>query len=514
MRLSLSPCIAEMSYRLLFEASQDGMMILDLESGRVRDVNPYLCRLLGFPHDELVGKTIGDLSPSADAASSKLMLARVKKNGYVRHDNLPLQTRDGRHIAVEFISSTHEDDDTQAIYCNIRDFTEQKRALEFLRKSEERYRSLYCSIDEGFCFIEMLFDEVGQPMDYRFLETNPAFEKQCGMRNVLGKRMKELYPDLESDWFAILGRVALTGNPVRVEKEAKAMNRWFSVYAFRMGDSASRKIAILFTDITARKAEEQASSQCNAKLEMQVAEGASHLKAAIEDLEAFSYSVAHHLRAPLRHVAGLVKLLQKDAAPSLSETSLQHLSAISESAQRMGDSINGLLKFSRVGRAAIHLEELNMDELVRETVDEFQMEINGRQVVWVIHPLPTVRADSILMRIVLVNLISNAVKFTGRRAEAKIEIGRAPGQDHETVLFVRDNGAGFDPKHAAKLFGVFQRLHSVEEFEGTGIGLADVQRIISRHGGRVWAEGDVGAGATFYFTIPEEQTDKGMQTKL
>ena len=159
-----------------------------------------------------------------------------------------------------------------------------------------------------------------------------------------------------------------------------------------------------------------------------------------------------------------------------------------------------------IGRAEMQKTDVNLDELVRETLSDFQAETKERKIVWKIHPLPAVRADRALLRMVLVNLISNAVKFTGARAEAKIEIGCAPGGNGETVIFIRDNGAGFDPKYADKLFGVFQRLHSQDEFEGTGIGLANVQRIIQRHGGRVWAEGVVDGGATFYFSIPNKPT--------
>jgi len=232
---------------------------------------------------------------------------------------------------------------------------------------------------------------------------------------------------------------------------------------------------------------------------------------------------------PLRHVMGFVDLLQKNAGPSLSEKNLRHLTIISQSAKRMGNLIDDLLAFSRVGRAELQKADVNLDELVRETLGDFQAETKERNIVWKIHPLPPVWADRALLRLVLVNLISNAVKFTGTRAEAKIEIGCltekqkveirkaeigvpsllsafpiSASPQEETVIFIRDNGAGFDPRYADKLFGVFQRLHSRDEFEGTGIGLANVQRIIHRHGGRAWAEGVVDGGATFYFSIPKQ----------
>jgi light-regulated signal transduction histidine kinase (bacteriophytochrome) len=209
----------------------------------------------------------------------------------------------------------------------------------------------------------------------------------------------------------------------------------------------------------------------------------------------------------LRHVIGFVAILQKDARSSLSDKDFDCLTTISRAALRMADLIDDLLTFARIGHAEVHKVEVNLDLLVQNVVGDFQEETKERNIIWEIHPLPPVRADGALLRLALVNLISNAVKFTGARAEAKIEIGCAPGDDSETVVFVRDNGAGFDQTYAGKLFGVFQRLHSHDEFEGTGIGLANVQRIIHRHGGRIWAEGVVDGGATFYFSIPKQNEE-------
>jgi signal transduction histidine kinase len=237
--------------------------------------------------------------------------------------------------------------------------------------------------------------------------------------------------------------------------------------------------------------------QClNAELEQRVVERTAQL-------EAFSYSVSHDLRAPLRHVIGFVELLQKDAGISLPKESLRYLTTISRAANLMGNLIDDLLAFSRLGRSEIHKTKVDLSQLIEETLGDFQLDIKERNIVWEIQQLPTVQADRSLLRMVFVNLISNALKFTRIRAKAKIEISSSPG-DSETVIFVRDNGAGFDPQYADKLFGVFQRLHTNDDFEGTGIGLANVQRIIQRHGGRVWAEGTVGKGATFFVSFPTQ----------
>jgi light-regulated signal transduction histidine kinase (bacteriophytochrome) len=195
-------------------------------------------------------------------------------------------------------------------------------------------------------------------------------------------------------------------------------------------------------------------------------------------------------------------MLQKEAGPTLSAKSQRHLTTIADSAGRMGQLIDDLLTFARIGRAELKQANVALDELVADTVKELRAHTTHRKIAWVIHPLPHVQADPALLRMVFVNLIANAVKFTGQRSAARIEIGASPGGPGETVIFVRDNGAGFDPVYAGKLFGVFQRLHSQSEFEGTGIGLANVERIVRRHGGRVWAEGAVDHGATFSFSIP------------
>lgn len=245
----------------------------------------------------------------------------------------------------------------------------------------------------------------------------------------------------------------------------------------------------------------------NTALEQRVLERTKQLKAANGELEAFSYSVSHDLRAPLRHVSGFVELLQREAGASLSEKSLRYLSTISQSAHRMGELIDDLLTFSRIGKSDLQKTEVSLAALVQDVMGDFQSATKERNIIWDIHPLPHVRADPALMRQVMVNLMSNAVKFTSARANAKIEIGSSSSPAGDTVIFIRDNGAGFDPLYAGKLFGVFQRLHSREEFEGTGIGLANIQRIIHRHGGRVWAEGVVDGGATFSFSIPNQPTE-------
>lgn len=235
------------------------------------------------------------------------------------------------------------------------------------------------------------------------------------------------------------------------------------------------------------------------------------LKSVNEDLESFSYSVSHDLRNPVGNIISFAELLQRGAGPSMSPKHHEYLRLISDSANQMLHMIDDLLAFSRMGHAELVKIRVDMERLVRDVVGDFQAHTAGRNIAWNIHPLPPVYADRALLRLALVNLISNAVKFTGNRGEPQIEIGCVPSESDETAFFVRDNGAGFDARYADKLFGVFQRLHSQEQFEGTGIGLANVQRIVQRHGGRVWAKGAVDAGATFNFSIPREPSTPGME---
>src|ERR1700680_195044 len=268
-------------------------------------------------------------------------------------------------------------------------------------------------------------------------------------------------------------------------------------------DHQERPVAILETnnDITERKRREQEIESLNQEL----AKRSTELEAINKELEAFAYSVSHDLRAPLRHMAGYTELLQKKASSVVDEKSKHYMAMILDAAKRMGNLIDDLLAFSRIGRAETQKTVVSLAQLVKEALAEVRQDTEGRNIAWKVGALPELYGDRSMLKLVMVNLLSNAIKFTRTRAQAEIEIGCSHGNNNDLVIFVRDNGVGFDMKYVNKLFGVFQRLHDSDAFEGTGIGLATVQRILHRHGGKVWAEGAVDGGATFYFSAPRPQ---------
>ncbi|MET0215426.1 MAG: ATP-binding protein [Vicinamibacterales bacterium] len=237
----------------------------------------------------------------------------------------------------------------------------------------------------------------------------------------------------------------------------------------------------------------------------ELGERSEQLAVVNKELEAFSYSVSHDLRAPLRHVSGFTDLLQKSSGAELGESRLRYLRLISESAVKMGELIDSLLVFSRMGRAEMLHTRVDLNAIVRQAQREVAQAEPGRSVEWIIEQLPTVPGDPTMLQLVFTNLLSNAFKYSRNQETPTIEVGSMDGSGSESVVYVKDNGVGFDMAYANRLFGVFQRLHRAEEFEGTGIGLANVQRIVSRHGGRVWAHSELGKGATFFVALPNER---------
>jgi signal transduction histidine kinase len=385
-------------------------------------------------------------------------------------------------------------------------YRERHEAAEALIASEVRYRSLFDNMLEGFAHCQMIFEQ-GRPHDFIYLHVNNAFERLTGLQDVTGRRVTEVIPGIretDPEVLEIYGRVAAGGPPEKFESYVRALEMWFSVSVYC---PAPGYFVAAFDVITARKeAEEQVRrlheelQRHAADLERRVNERTAQLEAANKELEAFSYSVSHDLRAPLRAIEGLTRILAETHAARLDDEGQRLMRIIGAETKRMGQLIDDLLAFSRTSRGPMRSEKIDMTALAREVFAECAAPAANRKIRLKLDTLQPACGDPSLIRQVLANLLSNALKYTGRKPEAEIELGsRVEG--NESRYWIKDNGVGFDPKYAGKLFGIFQRLHREDQFEGTGVGLALVQRIILRHGGRVWAEGRLNEGATFHFTL-------------
>ncbi|WP_295813879.1 ATP-binding protein [uncultured Deinococcus sp.] len=387
---------------------------------------------------------------------------------------------------------------------------ERARSESALRESEDKFRTLFNSIDEGFCIVEILFSPSGEPVDYRFVQANPAFAELTGLpTDALGKTARELVPDLEAFWVETYGGVARTGNAVRFENRSEPMNRWFDVYATRVGGAGSTQVAIVFNNISERKQAEADIKELNRLLEARIEERTRTLadeRAALEvsndELQAFNYSVSHDLMTPLRHIAGFAQLASRNLHDP--EKTRRYLQIIVEGAQRMETLIEAMLALSRTGQRELSVGAVDLNDLLRQAQLDVAAQLGGRTVEWRLRQLPVVRGDRVTLQQVMTNLLENASKYSENRDPAVIEVW-ADEDAQQWTVFVRDNGAGFDPAYAGKLFGIFQRLHHQDEFKGTGVGLSLVRRIITRHGGTVGATGGVDQGATFWFTLPRPE---------
>lgn len=381
-----------------------------------------------------------------------------------------------------------------------RDFRARQRVEEALRLSEEQLRQMIDSVRD-YAIVKL--DPAGHVVSW-----NPGAQRITGYiaDEIIGRPVSVFYPPASAQGGAVERELREAETNGRFEEEAWRVRKdgtlfWANVTVSTIRGRHHELLGFVKVtrDLTARRQADDRIHQLNTNLQLQNA----RLEVANKELESFSYSVSHDLRAPLRHIDGFANLLANHVTAGLDEKGRRYLTIISESAQRMGRLIDDLLMFSRMGRAVMAPADLDHDSLLKDVLREGE---HGRsnEIQWVIQPLPRVHADAAMLRQVWLNLVDNAVKYSSRSTPPRIEIGSVPQPDNPTehVFYVKDNGVGFDMKYAAKLFGVFQRLHAESEFQGTGIGLANVRRIVFRHGGRTWAESTPGEGATFFFSLP------------
>lgn len=387
----------------------------------------------------------------------------------------------------------------------VRDITERRAAEEALRSRSARFRSLIENSADGITVLNA---------EGKIVYASPPAEQMLGYRpgEMVGDRVLDLlHPDDRERYLAVRQTTLEGSRPAPARFRMRHRNgAWRIVESIRSNQLENqdvRGVVVNSRDVTElveaedeRKRAEEEIRLLNSELERRVVQRTAELETAVKELESFSYSVAHDLRAPLRTLDGFSDAVLEDYGPQLPEQAREYLQTIRRGAQRMGALIDDLLAFSRLSRQPLARQAVNMEALVRGVLEELVPQCKGRKIAIVNGNLPSAHGDPSLLRQVWTNLLSNAIKYSRNTEPARIEIG-ALAEAQRNVYFVRDNGAGFDMKYADKLFGVFQRLHRADQFEGTGIGLAIVQRVIHRHGGRVWAEAKPNEGATFYFTV-------------
>ncbi|MBI5476633.1 MAG: PAS domain S-box protein [Ignavibacteriales bacterium] len=497
---------SEEKFARAFNSSPDSITLSHIDTGKLLEVNTGFERMFGYSRDEAIGRSSLDLDLYANPADRSRMIQILKQDGKVQELEIEGRRKSGEILTALLSVETTEVGGRSLIVTTVRDITDRKQAEETIYQSEQRYKQLLESITDYTYSVEI---QNGYPVKTVHA---PSCEKVTGYTPADYSAMPKLWLQMVHPGDRNI--VEHYADPLCAGKQIPALEhrivhkngsiRWVRNTYVLKHDANGKVIGYdgLISDITERKLAEIEIQKLNAELEQRVVERTAQLEAANKELEAFSYSVSHDLRAPLRHASGYVDLLVKKHKPDLSEKGQHYLNSIEDSVRQMGALIDDLLQFSRTSRQEMQQTNLDMSTVFQEAFDSIQRDNTVRNIEWVTPVLPRVFGDHALLRLVWFNLLSNAVKFTRTKEKAKIEIG-VNEEKKEFIFFVRDNGVGFDMQYAQKLFGVFQRLHSTEEFEGTGIGLANVRRIILKHGGRTWAEAELDKGATFYFSLPK-----------
>lgn len=488
---------SEKRFRALTENNYDIISLMD-KNFRFVYHSPSAYRITGFTNEETKDMDgTQNLHPDDAAKTYKRIKELMENPGKALTTKYRTRHKNGHYIWVEgIITNLLDDEDIKAIVFNFRNVTERIEAVKKVESSEKMYRSLFENMLHGFAYCVAIYKD-GRLNDFIYLAVNNEYELLMGIKGITGKKISAVMPELffsDESYQRIIEEVLLTGNAAKFETYVSPWDKWISVSVY---SPQKNYFVLLLDNITERKKAEEKVKKINIELEQKVAFRTKQLKKSNEELEAFSYSISHDLRAPLRAIVGFTSILEYDYINQLDDEAKRLASVIKNNTLKMGKLIDGLLSFSRLSRRQLTKTNISMREVVNELVAEA-----NTPVIWTVAQLPNVKADITAIRQVWVNLISNAIKYSAKNKHPVIEIG-VNETTKENVFFIKDNGVGFDLKYKEKLFKVFQRLHNDTEFEGTGVGLAIVEKIITKHGGKVWANAIPGQGACFYFSLPK-----------
>jgi PAS domain S-box-containing protein len=492
----------EAKIRRLVDANIIGVFFWDFD-GSILDANDAFLSMVDYDREDLVAGRIRwtDLTPPEwlDRDVEK-WVPELKRTNSLQPFEKEYFRKDGSRVPVLLGVATLEETGNQGVAFVV-DLTERKRAEVELRASEQNYRMLFESIDEGFCTIEVLFDQNEKPVDYRFLQISPSFERQTGIKNAAGRRMREIAPQHEEHWFEIYGRIALTGEPMRFENEAKQLGRWYDVYAFRVEDPTRMHVGILFNDITERKrAENEARESERRYREVQMELAHANRVATMGQLTA---SIAHEVRQPIAatatNAAAAIRWL--GAQPANLEEARQALGRITNNAARASDIIGRIHQLTT--KAPARMDSVDVNEAIREVIELTRAETvkTGVSVqTQLAEGLPLIHGDRVQLQQVNLNLIINAVEAMGgvRDEPRELLITTGPAGSGGLLVTVRDSGPGLPPANLERLFEAFYTTKPT----GLGMGLSICRSIVEAHGGRLWASPNVPRGAIFHFTVP------------
>jgi PAS domain S-box-containing protein len=503
------------------DSSEDAIISRTLE-GTITAWNRGAEHVFGYLAAEAVGKSILMLVPEERKAEEFEILARIGNGESVQHFETVRVRKGGERISVSVTISPIRNRDGVVIGASkiARDISERKRAADQLAAQASELGRSGQALEAQKLLLQSVLNSMVEGLiaadeNGKLILCNPAAEKILGLCGAdfspgdwaarYGAFLPDMITPFPNEQNPLLRAIGgeISSAEIFFRNPGLDLGAWIESNGAPLRDKEGqvRGGVIAFRDITRRKANELEIRELNQDLEARITERTAQLETANHEVGAFSYSVSHDLRAPLRHISGFARILLADFGEGMEPEARGHLQLIEEAVVRMGLLVDGLLSLATLGRQALQLRRTELNTIVEEVVSILQPECEGRLVEWQIAPLPALECDPILIGQVFQNLLSNAIKYSRGRSSGFIEVGSIQEPGEPAVIFVRDNGAGFNMKYAEKLFGVFQRMHTEAEFEGTGVGLATVRRIIQKHGGTVWAEAEPDRGATFYFTL-------------